>query len=425
MTDAPSASGRPRSVAPGPPPFVEPPPGWEFLLTDQGLAALAEATLELESGTAPDAINRRLRTLGRAPEEAAALLTQAQLRERARAKFGPLASELLFTPAGLEQASRISVSRGHAARFSDAGCERVADLGCGIGTESIAMLEQGIAPEAVELDGFTARLAEHNLATVAARRGSRAPRVRTADAVDVDLSGIDGAFLDPARRTAGHRETRRLSSPDDYSPSLDFAFGIGSRMPTGVKLGPGLDRDLIPGEAEAQWVSVDGHVVETALWFGALARPGIARAALVHRGGEIHEMTASGDAPDVDVRSMGEYLYEPDGAVIRARLIGALAEPLGAGMMSAGIAYLTGDELVATPFAQTFRLLERLPVKEKALRRALAARGIGTLEIKKRGADVDPAALRARLRLRGAEHATLLLTRDETGKHCALLAERC
>jgi len=57
------------------------------------------------------------------------------------------------------------------------------------------------------------------------------------------------------------------------------------------------------------------------------------------------------------------------------------------------------------------------------LRRSLAARGIGRLEIKKRGADIDPATLRTRLRLKGPHSATLFLTRVG-GRHTALLADR-
>lgn len=276
----------------------------------------------------------------------------------------------------------------------------------------------------VEIDPFTARVAEYNLAIASEPHATRPPQVSVADAQTVSLTGIDGVFLDPARRTAGHRDTRRLSSPDDYSPSLDFAFGLSDRFPTGVKLGPGFDRDLIPPTAEAQWVSVDGQVVETGLWFGAVARPGVGRAALVVRGDRQHELTAAADFPDAETRELGAFLYEPDGAVIRARLIGLLAQQLGAGMVSDGIAYLTADSLVDTPFAQAFHVLEELPGQEKHLRRALAERGIGSLEIKKRGADVDPAALRTRLKLRGPNRATLILTRTQ-GRHVTLLAERC
>ncbi|WP_125099157.1 class I SAM-dependent methyltransferase [Leucobacter chromiireducens] len=400
------------------------PPGWDFLFTTQGVNALGRAVGALAGGADVTRLNTQLRADGLAAEHTAAVLTQAQLRLKAQGKLGELARSLLFTPAGLEQASRRAVSVRHAARFRDAGCTRVADLGCGIGTESMALISAGITPLAVELDPFTARIAEHNLGIVAAHHRRPAPTVRVGDAEQLGPADADGVFLDPARRTAGHSNTRRVASPDDYSPSLSFAFALAERLPTGIKVGPGLDRELIPDTAEAQWVSIDGQLVETGLWFGPLARPQALRSALVIRGDRAHELAAPADAVDVDVQPLGRYLYEPDGAVIRARLIGKLARQLGAGMLSPGIAYLTSDRLAPTPFAQAFRVIAELPVREKDLKKALAERGIGTLEIKKRGADVDPAALRTRLKLRGPNRGTLILTRA-AGSHVAILAERC
>lgn len=378
-----------------------------------------------------DKISQQLRRDGAEADTLAAALTATGLREKARHKFGPLADRMLFTQAGLEQASRLPVSELHAARF--ASCTAVADLGCGLGAESLAFLRAGARVRAVELDPLTARFAHHNLSTEAdalrAGRGS-APQfeVVTGDATVVGSGDADGVFLDPARRTAGHRDTRRLASSDDYSPSLDFAFAAARAASSGgVKLGPGIDRDLIPGDAEAQWVSVDGQLVEMGLWFGDAARAGVRRAATLIRSNaghpEVHELLAAADAPDVEARELGEYLIEPDNAVIRARLIGKLGAELGAGMLHESIAYLTADRAVPTPFAQVFRVVEELPAKEKDLKRALAARGIGRLEIKKRGVDVDPAALRTRLRLKGPNSATLILSRSAS-RHVALLAER-
>lgn len=399
------------------------PPGWESLFAPDAHERLTDLERALNAGSSAFSLGGRLREQGVPGDEVAALLTQLDLRRKATSKFGEEARRMLFTQAGLEQASRAAVARLHAYRFSNAGCRVVADLGCGIGSESKAFLAAGLGVHAVELDPFTARIAEHNLGVAVAGQPAAHALVTVGDAETTPLSGCDAAFLDPARRTAGHRGTTRLTNPDDYSPSLGFAFGLAERMPVGVKLGPGFDRELLPGDAEAQWVSLDGQVVETGIWFGALARAGISRSALVMRGSDPHELTAAADTEDVDVRPLGEYLYEPDGAVIRARLIGLLAEQLGAGMVSESIAYLTADTLTPTPFAQAFRVLEQLPSSEKQLKRALSARGIGTLEIKKRGTDIDPATLRTRLRLKGPGSATLFLTRV-AGKHTALLAER-
>ena len=358
-----------------------------------------------------------LRKQGHSPGLVAAVLTQAKLRKKAVGKFGEFASRMLFTEAGLEQATRLPVAARHAGRFRAAGLTRVADLGCGIGGDALALAALELEVTAVEADEVTAAIAAFNLApfpsaTVEHRR-----------AEDVSLRAIDGVFLDPARRTAGHTDTDRLTDPDDYTPSLGFAYELATGRSVGLKLGPGFDRDLIPSTAEAQWVSADGQVVELGLWFGALARPGIRRAALVVRGDEANELTAAADSEDAETGGLGEYLYEPDGAVIRARLIGDLARRLDGRMLGDGIAYITADEPVATPFAAGFRILETLPFAEKDLKKALRQRGIGTLEIKKRGVDVDPAALRTRLKLSGDRPATLILTRV-AGRHTALLAER-
>jgi hypothetical protein len=358
-----------------------------------------------------------LRAAGHPPGLVAAVLSQSKLRTKAEAKFGPFASRMLFTQAGLEQATRLRVAALHAGRFQAAGLTLIADLGSGIGGDAMAMAALDLAVTAYEVDEVTAAIASYNLAPWP-QAG-----VELADAADVDLSVFEGVYLDPARRTAGHGNTSRITDPNEYSPSLDFAFDVASRLPTGIKLGPGFDRDLIPAEAEAQWVSVDRDVVELGLWFGLLARPGIRRSALVIGDHGTAELSSDADSEDAEVGELGEYLLEPDGAVIRARLIGDLARSIDARMLSTGIAYLTADAPVSTPFATTFRITDRLPWDQRALRKELAARRIGTLEIKKRGADVDPAALRRALSLKGPNSATLFVTRV-AGRHTALLAER-
>lgn len=354
-----------------------------------------------------------LRAAGHPGPLVAAVLSQSRLRARAGAKFGPFAERMLFTEAGLEQATRLSVAAHHAARFQRAGVTWVADLGCGIGADALAIAALDLEVTAVERDEVTAALAAYNLAP-----WSNA-RVEHADAESFDLSGVDGIYLDPARRN----EKGRLKNPGDWSPSLDFAFELGSRYPTGVKLGPGIDRDLIPPDAEAQWVSVDRDVVELGLWFGAVARDGIRRSALVIGEHGTAELTGATDAADAAVGTLGEFVYEPDGAVIRARLIGDLARSLGATMLDESIAYLTADDAIATPFASCFRIVAELPLDKRTIKRELAARDIGTVEIKKRGVDIDPAEFRTALAPKGSASATLILTRV-AGKRKALLAER-
>ena len=92
-------------------------------------------------------------------------------------------------------------------------------------------------------------------------------------------------------------------------------------------------------------------------------------------------------------------------------------------MLDRTIAYLTTDEPAETPFAQGFRIVADFALDQRSLKRELASRGIGTVEIKKRGVDIDPAAFRTALSPKGENSATLFLTRVG-GKRRALLAER-
>ncbi|MDM4761443.1 class I SAM-dependent methyltransferase [Galbitalea sp. SE-J8] len=380
------------------------------LLTPEALALLDELP-PYEATTDVLATVSALRAAGHPPERVAAVLTQARLRRRARTKFGPFAAQLLFTEAGLEQATRLPVAALHAGRFRDAGLARVADLGCGIGADALSLAALDLDVLAVERDPVTAAIAAYNLAPWPDAD------VIEADAADVDLSGRDGVWLDPARRANG----RRSHDPADWSPSLDLAFGLA--LPTGVKLGPGIDRELLPAGTEAQWVSVDGDVVEVAVWTRELARPGVGRAALVLQAGRAAELTAAADSDDVAAGPLGAYLYEPDGAVIRARLIGDLARSLDARMLHPSIAYLTADEPRDTPFARRFRVVDALPLDARTIGRRLRADGIGVVEIKKRGVDIDPAVFRTKLGLDGDGAAVLVLTRIG-GSRRALLAQR-
>lgn len=388
------------------------------LRTPEGTAALAAA--QQLTGSDPLAAATALRAAGFAADLAAAALTQAALRRQARAKFGPDADQLWFTRAGLEQATRAPVARRRAHRLAQAGVAHVADLGCGLGADAIAFARAGLTVTAVEADPLTAAFAEANAAGLGL---TDRLHVWLADATAVDLSTVDGVFCDPSRRSGPDRRSgpgRRLFDPDAFAPPWSFVSELPRRVPaTVLKLAPGLDHARIPGGAEAEWVSVDGTVVEAALWCGPLAT--VPRRASVLRGGPVaEELTGTGDAvaPVAPVRA---HVYDPDGAVVRAHLVAEFAHAVGGTLADRRIAYVFTDAPRPTPFGRGFEVLERLPYGLKRLREVVRSRAIGTLEIKKRGLDVDPDRLRRELRPDGPNGATLILTRV-AGAPTALLA---
>jgi len=371
---------------------------------------------ELQAETTPSDIVRtisRLRAAGHPQERIHHALEQVRLRRKGRAKFGEFSSQMLFTVDGLEQATRLSVAAHHAGRFRGAGIDSVADVGCGIGADAMAYASLGIRVLAVEKDPLTAAVASYNLSPF------DNAEVLCGDGMSVDLSGCEGIWLDPARREGASR----LHDPSDYSPRLDDAIALAQSCPGGIKLAPGMDRELIPENVEAQWVSDGGEVVEMVWWFGELKKKGISRSALVITDSGAHTMEAQADNPDAEVAELGQYLYEPDGAVIRARLIGDLVRSLEGGMIDPSIAYFTSATYRLTPFAQCFEVEQVLPAKIKELSRWVKEHEVGTLEIKKRGIDVDPAQLRRKLPLAGESSKTLILTRM-AGKKVAIATHR-
>lgn len=382
---------------------------FQWLLTDDGQALLAEATTLVEGGASPLAAGSALRrtTTG---ERAAATLSQVELRDRAVAKFGGSAARMYFTPDALEQATRQRVAAHRAGRAAAFGARTLVDLGCGIGGDLIATARAGIVCAGVDLDPVRVAIAEANLAALGLPGA-----VQVADATTVDHSGFDLAFADPARRSGAGRSFR----VEDWTPPWSWVEGL-LRRDACVKVAPGIPHDLVPAGVEAEWVSDEGEVKEAALWAGRTAT--VARRATVIGEGGLATLTDEDDpgAAEVGTRAVGAILYEPDGAVIRAGLVTAVAAGVHAGLVDPKIAYLTGDEAFRTPFARGYRVLEQLPYREKQLKAALRQRGVGRLTIKKRGVDVVPEQLRKRLDLTGDAEATIVLTRV-AGEGTALL----
>ena len=392
------------------------------------------------SGQDPLALSSRLRAEGHPPERVAAVLTQAGLRAQGRARLGDDVDRLLLTRDGLEQATRPVVAALHARRLRDAGVRSVADLGCGLGLDALALARAGLDVVAVERDPTVAAAAAHNLAP------HPGARVVVADAVDWAAEHLgpadDGAaavWLDPARRRLSGSGTARVFDPEAFSPPLSFVTGLAEQGRTvGVKLGPGIPHEALPGDAEAQWVSVDGDVTEAVLWFGAARRPEVRRAALAvdtraPGGPRTAELTSPGGeeaSPAVDAVGeegmaglVGQVLLEPDGAVIRAHLVTDLAVALGPDvrLLDPHLAYLAAPDAPAHPLARRHRVLAVHDLDVKALRRWARETGIGRLDVKKRGVSVTPEELRRQVlgggRRAGDRHATLVLARVGERRH--------
>ncbi|MEU6364743.1 methyltransferase domain-containing protein [Streptomyces sp. NPDC046931] len=374
------------------------------LCLDSLLSPEGRALLDQVRGTAPAeelAVATRLRREHPA-ELVSAALTQARLRERAAAKFGAEdAGRMFFTPNGVEQSTRTAVAAHRAARLRALGVTSVADLCCGIGGDAIAFARAGIRVLAVDRDPLTAAVARANAEALGL---SALIEVREDDVTRVDVSSYDAVFVDPARR--GGRG--RIFDPEAYSPPLSWAVATALKAPrAALKVAPGIPHEAVPAEAEAEWISDGGDVKEAVLWFGT--EPGLVRATLLPGPRALRGR----GLPDPPVRPLGRYLYEPDGAAIRAHLVAEVAAEVDGGLIDETIAYVTSDAHHDSSYATAYEITDRLPFNVKKLKALLRERQVGILTVKKRGSAVEPEELRRKVmpKPHGPRAVTVFLTR--------------
>jgi hypothetical protein len=378
-----------------------------YLSSDEGRGALADVDRAALTGSSRITDIASARALF--GDRAAILVETTLLRRRAAAKLTD-ASGWLFTGEALEQATTGVVAAHRATRLAG---RVVHDVTCSVGTELAALATRAGGVVGSDVDEVRLAMARHNVANSRAavllcRADALAPVTRNAT-----------VLADPARRSAG----RRRFHPRDYTPALDQLLDVYADRDFVVKCAPGIDfgevrRLGFAGEIEV--TSSAGSVREACLWSPGLAADGVTRRATVLDRAE--EITDA-EPDDCPVAPAGRWIVDPDGAVVRAGLVRHYGARHGLWQVDRAIAYLSGDEL--PDGVRGFEVIAEIDFTERALRRELSTRDVGVLEILVRGVAVDPDVLRSRLRLRGSQRLSVVITRIGAGTASRAVAYVC
>ncbi|OZD09142.1 SAM-dependent methyltransferase [Rhodococcus sp. 06-235-1A] len=361
----------------------------DFLRSEVGAEALA-AVDRLELG-ARTSVRDITSVRARFPDRASALIETVTVRRKARVKLLD-SDHWLVTDDAVQQATPTLVARRRAARLAG---RRVHDVTCSIGSELAVLVESADVVVGSDLDPIRLRMAAHNVPSATVLR---------ADALTPTTRGTV-VVADPGRRAGG----RRRHDPAALQPPLPDLFDAYRGRDLVVKCAPGLDFDAVDWPGEIEVVSLDGGVREACLWPEGLSESGVRRRAAVLRSdGTALEFTDA-ESDDIPVRPPGNYIIDPDGAVVRAGLVRHYGARFGLWQLDPRIAYLTGDAV--PPGVRGFRILEQSKFSEKVLRQQLNRLDCGSAEILVRGVDVDPAILRPKLKLRGTVPLSVVITR--------------
>ena len=366
-----------------------------------------------ETSKIRDIIKRRmyLKAQNVNEEDIDGILDDVHYRTRGRDKF-PRASKMRFTRDGLAMATGKAVAeyRTWKIRKQLGSVRKALDACAGIGGDTIAMALRWKVVS-VEIDPEMIEILMHNIEVYDAQNKVEVVQGDITKLVNDEdfksrLGELDVIFFDPSRR--GDRG--RTVKTEDYIPRLSFIDELLSLCPNlCVKISPGTDLDRIKYDCDIEVISNRGEVKEVVLWFGKLKLDQEKKAVLATKLPEKMTMERV-KTPKIKVTQVGDYLYEPDPAYIKARLIDTLAQYYDLTQIHPKIAYLTGEEKLRTPVLKTYEVMRVTSTEPAEINAALGELGIGRIDFKARGVSVDMKGIHKRIIGKGKRRGIVVFT---------------
>ena len=347
-----------------------------------------------------------------------AMAEQIACRRKAAGKLPSLSRHpLLYTLLSLEQASGERAAEWKAGLMEGG---RLLDLTGGLGIDDLFFARRFEQVVACERDEVLAALAAYNrgildVANVEARIGDSVRLL-----VEFPDDSFDWIYVDPARRDAGRRSVALEETTPNVVELHDLMLSKARRVC--IKASPALEitglQEKLPALVEVVVVSVDGECKETLLMLDRDRSARLCRIKAVCLGETPFEIAACQrqDAGRRVIASRsGGWLYEPDPAIIRARLTPELATMLGLEFLNGSVDYLTSERFVERFPGRSFRVEACLPFRPKTLKSDLSRLGVDGAAIQRRDFPLSPEEIRKRFRIAEGSVFYLFFTKDAAG----------
>ncbi len=367
---------------------------------------------------------------GRSDLPVRAIAEQIACRRKAAKKLPTLSlRQLLYTKLSLEQASGERTARYKSGLEGVAG-KKMLDMTGGLGIDSIFFARRFEEVLYVERDDVLAGIASHNFREL----GINNITVIRGDSRELLESSSDGAFewifLDPARREKGKRSVALGETEPNVVELHDLLLRKAGKFC--VKASPALEistiRETLPSLSRVLVLSVDRECKETVLFCERGGQPA-AEVVIeaVCLGAENETVVASG-GDRVSRRfiadRVGKYFYEPDPAIIKARLSEVLAQQHEMRFINPQVDYLTSDRKVSPFPGKVFRVKESLPYKPKKFPHFLKRAGITAASVQRRDFPLSSDQIRRIYSLKENVGRHLFFSRDLYGRLLCIYCDR-
>jgi len=326
-----------------------------------------------------------------------------------------------LAPKCYEQCTSEMVAK-YKANIMDIKAKKIVNITGGLGIDDWAMSEYALQIDSCEIDSDI-----HDLAIFNNKKNNILNITRhLIDGIEYvkNLTKTDLIYADPDRRPAAAKVFKLEDSLPNILSNIDLLLSKADQV--WLKISPMADitylEKSISSIKKIYIIAWLGEVKEILVCCNSSDNLKKTLAAVNIGSEAISIFESNGGINSVAYGNSGNYLYEPNKAIIKAGLTAHYGSKIGLKMISVNSHFFISDFLVEGFYGRTFDIIERLEYKPKLIKVYLEKNAIRQANITTRNFRETPELLKKRFKIKDGGAITLCFSIDSEGKswlfHC-------
>lgn len=319
-----------------------------------------------------------------------------------------------FNAKSYEQSTSEAVAN-YKAGIMDIENKKIVNLTGGIGIDDWAMARLASQIDSCDIDEEIHSMANYNIGLFKNLNIKR--HLQDGLAFIKIHPKTDIIYIDPDRRPNSGRVFRLEDSEPDILSNMELLLEKANHV--WIKISPMADitylEKAIPSIQQLYVIAWLGEVKEI---LALCSKTGAAekKISAVNIGSDKKEIFEKGQNRVQSVcNNIGNYLYEPNRAIIKAGLSSAYAFNLNLHMLSPNSHFFISDELKDNFYGRTFKIIERVEYKPKLLKSYFEEHKIKQANVTTRNFRETPEELKKRYKIKDGGDNYLCFTTDQAG----------